>query len=144
MRSIFKLKCLSILFLFIVLMLPIKIDASSKERLVNIYFFHSSTCSHCNSEIKLLDSIEKKYKNVKIYRYEVHEDNNKLKYESVCEYFDIKSGGVPVTVIGDTVYTGYSENVSTLKFIKTIEYYSRYGYKDEVGKILGIESVSNY
>lgn len=130
-----------ILFLFI---LALSVDAKTNKNLVNIYFFHSSNCSHCNTEINFLDSLEKKYDNIRVHRYEVHESNNNEARLNVQKLYNIKSNGVPLTIIGDTPYMGYSENISNKNFIKTIEYYSRYGYEDKVGELLKIDNLTTY
>ena len=56
------------LFIFLVLFLPFSVRASEKNT-VNIYFFHSNTCSHCKAEEKFLKKLEKNYDYVKVYRY---------------------------------------------------------------------------
>lgn len=135
-------------FLFIVLLSIISIQPvtaqSNNQNLVNIYFFHSNDCSHCQSEEKFLTTLEKEYDNIKIYRYEIHENKNNELRKSVQEIYDIKTNGVPLTIIGDTPYIGYLENKSNLIFTKTILYYSKYGYIDKVGELLQIETSSYY
>ena len=116
----------------------------SNENLVNIYFVYSNTCSHCHSEEKLLEEIERKYSNIKIYRYEIQEEETKEVLEQLEEVYSFQSNGVPITVIGNKIYTGYSEEKSKLKFIKTIEYFSRYGYRDELGEALKVEKLPEY
>lgn len=132
------------LFLIVLLLLALPVDAKGNKNLVNIYFFHSKDCAHCNEEIKFLNSIEKKYDNIKIYRYEIHEEENNKKRQEVIDLYDLRSNGVPVTIIGDTPYIGYSENTSNKKYIKTIEYYSRYGYEDKVGTLFNIDKLPTY
>ena len=144
MKSTFNIKkYLKNLILILMFVLPISTNAQTKN-LVNIYFFYSEDCTHCHSEIKFLDSLEEKYNNVNIYRYEVHnQENNRLRL-AVIDLYQLKGSGVPLTVIGDTVYLGYTDTSSNLKFIKTIEYYSKYGYQDRVGELLQIESLPTY
>lgn len=120
------------------------IKAEERKNLVNIYFFHSNTCSHCQSEEKLLNKLEKEYDNIRVYRYEVSDSNNNEIKDKVRDLFNLKTNGVPITIIGETPYIGYLEEVSTLTFKKTIEYYSRYGYTDKVGQLLEIELLPNY
>lgn len=150
MRSTLRIKYLKITILIILLcaiIKPTNTNAESQEQennLVNIYFFHSKNCSYCNSELKFLDSIEKKYNNVNIYRFEVHDKiNNDLRLE-VQKLYDLKGNSVPLTIIGNTPYTGYSEELSNITFIKTIKYYSIYGYKDKVGELLKISPLPSY
>ena len=137
---------LKIIILFLLLFsTSIAVQAqNSSNNLVNIYFFHSKDCSHCKSESQLLDKLESKYSNVNIYRYEISEFDNNEKRKYVEELYDVKTHGVPLTVIGDSVYSGYSEEKSSIQFIKTIEYYSRYGYEDKIGERLQISTLPNF
>lgn len=144
-----KFLFLNNIFLLILLSLLIgtnnqTIKAEQTKNIVNIYFFHSNTCSHCKSETELLDQLEERYDNIKIYRYEIHEENNNEVRKTVQELFDITTNGVPLTIIGATPYSGYNEAKSTTTFIKTIEYYSKYGYIDKVGELLKVESLPYY
>lgn len=132
------------LLIVIILSLALPASAKTNKNLVNIYFFHSKDCVHCNEEIKFLNSIEKKYDNIKIYRYEIHDEENNEKRQQVIDLYDLRSNGVPVTIIGNTPYIGYSENTSNKKYMKTIEYYSRYGYEDKVGTLFNIDKLPTY
>lgn len=90
---------------------------------VNIYFFHKTSCPHCKKEGKLLDSLEQKYENINIYRFEVSGDSQNAKYlDEVKELFDETSGGVPYTVIGTETFLGYNSYVGE-KLEKTIQNY---------------------
>lgn len=90
---------------------------------VNIYFFHKTSCPHCKKEGKLLDSLEQKYENINIYRFEVSGDSQNAKYlDEVKKLFDETSGGVPYTVIGTETFLGYNSYVGE-KFEKTIQNY---------------------
>ena len=103
---------------------------------VNIYFFHSDTCPHCKNEDVLLKKIEKRYSNVKIYRIEVHDEDNRIIYDQVKRLYKIDNDIVPITIIGDRLYQGFNEKKYTTKFIKTIEYYSIYPYEDRVLEVI--------
>lgn len=90
---------------------------------VNIYFFHKTSCPHCKKEGKLLDSLEEKYENINIYRFEVSGDSQNAKYlDEVKKLFDETSGGVPYTVIGTETFLGYNSYVGE-KLEKTIQNY---------------------
>lgn len=90
---------------------------------VNIYFFHKRSCPHCKKEGKLLDSLEEKYENINIYRFEVSGDSQNAKYlDEVKKLFDETSGGVPYTVIGTETFLGYNSYVGE-KLEKTIQNY---------------------
>lgn len=135
-------KSLTIIILILLLVAP-PVKAETKN-LVNIYFFHSKDCSHCQSESKILNVLEDKYNNIKIYKYEIHDKDNLAKYEQVKELYDIKTNGVPLTIIGDTPYQGYREELDDITFTKTIAYYSKYKYKDQLGEALSLETRTNY
>ena len=64
------------LFVLVICLLFIPTVYASDKNLVNIYMFYSNTCPHCASEKKLLNELEKKYDSIRIYKYEVSEDNN--------------------------------------------------------------------
>lgn len=134
-----------ILFILIIFLLNISsIYASEDKNIVNIYLFHSETCPHCKEEIKLLNKLENEYDNIRIYKYEVSDEDNYNILLDVIDLLDTEFTGTPFTVIGDTVYKGYSQEAYKTKFIATIEYYSLYGYEDKVGKYLGNIELSSY
>lgn len=143
MKKFFSLLCL-ILFLLSPMQIKAKTTNETALNLVNIYFFHSKSCSHCRSEQKLLASLEKKYPNIQIYRFEIHEKKNNQLLTDIQNIYQIKNNGVPLTIIGDTYYMGYIPEKSSSQFIKTIEYYSRYGYQDKVGEYLRDYPLPNY
>ena len=101
------MKKLKLLILAILLLLPISISAKEK---VNLYLFHSETCTHCQAEIKYLKELE--YDNLKVHLYEVdsHKDNAKTMIK-IKEKLKIDSPNVPFTVIGNYYYIGFSDGI---------------------------------
>lgn len=141
MKRVIGLLCIFIsLFIFDISL----INAQSQKNLVNIYFFHSNTCPHCKEELNLLNELEAKYDNIKIYKYEINTDNNGQLLLDVAELFDTNVTGTPFTVIGDKVYKGFSYENSKSKFIRSIEYYSDNGYQDKVGEYIGNIELPTY
>lgn len=132
----------NIFFLLFIFLSIINVNAKTNDNQVNIYFFHSDTCSHCREEIKFLKELETRYKNINIYKYEIHDKNNHVLLKEVEKNYDITINSVPLTIIGNKLYNGYSEN-SKVKFIKTIDYFSKYSYEDKIGKYLNLDLVSN-
>ena len=121
-----------IVILFLLIM-PFQVFAKDKE--VTLYLFHGDGCPHCKEEMEYLDSVEKKYKDLKIVKYEVwyNEENSEL-LKKVQDTFDITTKGVPTNVIGSTVITGFGS--STGKTIeRAIEYYQKNDYEDIVSQI---------
>ena len=125
-----KIKYL-ILGIFLFLM-PLVVDA--KE--ITLYFFHGNGCPHCAEESKFLDSIKEEYNDLKIVEYEVwYNDENANLLKKVEEAFDIRRSGVPTTVIGDSVITGYGTGTDS-KIKRAIDYYLENDYTDQVQNII--------
>lgn len=108
-------------------------DIDDGTYIVNFYLFHSNSCSHCQEEKAWLKSIEKQYSYLKIHYYEVSE--NEALYIKVKEVFNITSNGVPLTIIGNDYYLGFSETKER-KFIRIIEDTSTKEYCDVIDSII--------
>lgn len=125
-----------ILRLIIVLLLVITTSVSASDKnLVNIYLFHSNTCSHCREAIRVLDELENKYDNIKVYKYEVSESENSALLSKVGEIYDVKVNSVPFTIIGNKTFSGFSYTDTKRSFMGAINYYSTNGYIDEIAKL---------
>lgn len=133
-------KILYILLLFLMFIPNVYAD----DNLVNIYLFHSDSCSHCQKEKELLNELEKEYSNIRIYKYEIGKEENSNLLGEVSNLLDARVGGVPFTIIGGKHFSGFSEENSKKVFIATIEYYSKYGYKDVVGEYIGNIELPSY
>ena len=132
MNKIKYLLFIVIISLFYIM--PVKADS---QNLVNIYLFHSSTCPHCREEIKMLDKLVEEYPYVKVYKYEISDSENSALMSKVAEIYNTKITSVPFTVIGNKTFSGYSNELSKRKFVGAIEYYEKFGYKDEIAEYLG-------
>lgn len=91
------------------------ITGSKVEDKVNLYLFHGKECPHCQEERQWLKTIEKKYKdNLNVEMFEIwHNDNNLEMANKVREVFEVTSNGVPLTVIGDEYFSGFSETIAS-------------------------------
>ena len=100
---------LIILFSFVLIS-----NVEAKE-ITNLYIFYGETCPYCEEEMNYLKKIEKKYKNIKFNYIEVweHADNEEL-LEKVKDAYNIKSRGVPITIIDKYYYSGYTEYITPL------------------------------
>ena len=86
------------------------VDVKVEKDKVNLYLFHSDDCSHCAQEREWLEGIKDEYEDyLNIYMYEVtyNRDNREL-MNKVIDKLDINSSNVPLTIIGNIHYTGYS------------------------------------
>ncbi|MDD3241605.1 MAG: TIM44-like domain-containing protein [Bacilli bacterium] len=113
------------------------VDAKVNE--VNIYLFYGETCPHCEKEQKYLESLQKEYTNIKIYKYEVwnNTSNKNLMYSIKKELGTVEDERVPFTVIGDYGFIGYSDSKNSI-FEEKIDFYSRNTYTNKAGSLLGI------
>ena len=79
---------------------------------INIYFFRGEGCPHCAEEEKFFEEeLTKKYKNIKIYDFEVwnNKENSEI-LKKVKENFKVTNNNVPFTVIGNKYFTGFSSS----------------------------------
>lgn len=121
------------LLLLIVFLLPFSVFA--KDEKITLYFFHGDGCPHCAEEEVFLKSIEDKYSNLEIVKYEVwYDDKNAELLNQVEDVFSITRPGVPTNVIGKTVISGYSDSIGK-KIERAIQYYSENEYEDIVVQI---------
>ena len=104
-----------------------------------INLFYWSQCSHCHEEMEWLKQIDNKYSNLTVNYYEVTEYTELDK--KVREYFDIEKESVPLTIIGNDYYLGYS-SASNAKFMTSIEKYVAFNSCDIVEKIKNDDDVS--
>ena len=131
-----KVKILLILLLSILIM-PLSVKA--EENTINIYLFYGQGCPHCAAEEEFLSEYLKEKDNVKLYKYEVwyNKDNQEL-LQKVQEKLENKQSGVPYTVIGKKVITGYNDSNIRKQIIRYITYYTDNDeYRDYVGEVLG-------
>ena len=137
-------KMSKILLLMVLFIINISCVRADNKNIVNIYLFYSDDCPHCKAEKKLLSEIEKDYSNIRIYQYEVNTDNNREKLLDIADNFGVEVRGVPFTIIADKIFIGFNYDNYKNKFLGTIEYYSKHGYKDIAGEYLGIKELPSY
>lgn len=79
---------------------------------VNIVVFYGQGCPHCSKELSFLSSLEQKYSNLNIEKYEVYANasNRELLLKTSKEYKTTITG-VPTLFIDDKVITGFSNNI---------------------------------
>ena len=91
---------------------------------INLYLFHGADCPHCKEERDWLETIKEDYKEyLNVYYFEVwHDEDNKLLLNDVKQELEITNDGVPLTIIGDEYFTGYSKYTGSLIENKIKEY----------------------
>ena len=137
-----KIKYIFLFILSFLFILP-SINAEEKKQ-VNVYLFHSNTCSHCKAEIEFLNEIQKEYENLKINLYEINDvKENKELMINIKEKLNIGSPMVPFTVIGDYYYIGYNDGVKD-GIKNLIEKYTSEEQYDVIKDIIDGKDVSNF
>lgn len=124
-----KLVLFTILITFLII--P---NVNAKEK-VNLYLFWGDGCPHCAAEEELLTDLEKEYKNLSVTKYEVwyHSENNAF-LQQIASSTERTFRGVPVTIIGQTVITGFSTETEQ-EIRRAINYYSENEHHDIVQEI---------
>ena len=119
-----------IIIFLIVLFLPIRLLAISnnyidkisditssniEEGKINLYLFYGRECPHCEEERIWLDKIIKEYDNkINVYYFEVwHNDENVIIMNKAKEKLEITSNNIPLTIISDKYYVGFSDTVAS-------------------------------
>lgn len=128
--------------LFLLLFIPFLVFGSEKE--LNIYLFYGDGCPHCKEEEKWFEDYIKKNDFIKIHRYEVwHDKDNQEKYSEVHNILNDTSSGIPYLIIGETVISGFDEEITPERIKNAVEYYKNINYKDKVGIYLGVVEDKN-
>ena len=130
MKKVIKLLILAFFFL-----LPFNVFGLEDEK-VKLYLFYGDGCPHCADEKEFLSSIEDKYSNLEIIKYEVwYNAENANLLSQVQNKLHINRNGVPTTVIGEDFFIGYTESIG-MKIERAIEFYSSNEHIDAVEKII--------
>lgn len=128
-----RIKQILIVIILLLVLIPIP-KVNAKEKL-NLYLFWGDGCPHCALEKEYLEDLKKEYKELNVIQYEVwyNEENNTF-LKQIADNTNKSLTGVPVTIIGQTIITGFKE--STEQQIKrAIEYYLDNDYQDIVEEI---------
>ena len=136
MKKLFKI------LIFLLMFIPFIVFGSEKE--LNIYLFYGDGCPHCRDEEKWFETYLKKNEFIKMHKYEIwYSKDNQEKYSKVHEILNDTSSGIPYLIIGETVITGFDEEITPERIKNAIEYYKNINYKDKVGIYLGIVEEKN-
>ncbi len=91
---------------------------------VNLYLFHGQDCPHCAEEREWLAKIEEIYKDsLNVYYYEVwYNKSNASIMSEIKQELSIGRDGVPLTIIGDNYYLGFSSAIGSVMENQIREY----------------------
>ena len=134
------------IILFIIsflLLFPINTLANKN---VNIYIFHSESCSHCKKALEYFDELKKERNDIQVFAYEISKDTNaynRVLYKKAQNTLNISINSVPFIIIGNSHYVGFGDS-SKEEFNNAINYYKRHNYRDMVGIELGLVKDNGY
>ncbi len=129
-----------ILTFIFVLFLIFSIPVQASESVLNVYFFWGDGCPHCEKEKPFLEKLESENENIKVYRYEVWKNRKNLDLMvKVGKELKLDISGVPVTIIGDEAFVGYSEGFTSKQIESRIGLCLDKGCKDSVASLVGLE-----
>lgn len=83
---------------------PMIDTAKDKINTINIYYFHQTGCKECNRAEILLSHLGQYYNNVKIHRFDILDDTNKILFEGLAVRNKIPNEKrllIPAIIIGD-------------------------------------------
>ena len=128
---------LPLLFLGTFFVLNNKVSAQENE-VVNIHFFYGTGCPHCAKEEIFLEKMSNIYgEKIEVKEYEIYYNlKNQTLLNRVIEHFKISVAGVPITVIGDQYFVGYSGDETTgVRIQNEIDKCLEEGCEDQVQKL---------
>ncbi len=109
---------------------------------VNFIVFHSETCPHCKDELEFIEEeLSEEFPNLKLQAYEVSGFKNSNLFKKVIDQYGLQ-GGVPVTIIGDEHWVGFSEDAMADQLREQIWQCSQEACYGETGNFLNLEEPS--
>ncbi|MDD5099018.1 MAG: hypothetical protein PHP35_01635 [Candidatus Colwellbacteria bacterium] len=111
------------------------------EEKLNIYFFYGDGCPHCAKEEVFLETVKEKYPQINVHSFEIyfHPENIET-LQRLNSEMGIEVDGVPLTIIGDTSFVGFSETGSSEKMEDRINYCLENSCTDRAGEIIDASS----
>ena len=133
-------KLLSIIIIFIILIIPINVNAVVSNSFYNIKInvFYKDNCKECEEEKEWIEDYkEDKFINVEYINIK---DNEKL-YNEIKESLKIKKDNVPLVIIGSNYFLGFNDRIkgNLIEAIKAYE--ENKDYCDVVTKIKNKEDI---
>lgn len=126
-----------LILLLLLILIPLKSLAQDK---VNIYVFHQYTCPHCKAALTYLDELKDKRDDFMVYDYELAKEEhafNRIQYQKICEALKIDIQSVPLIIIGNEYFIGFSDSKKD-EINKYIDFYKDKNYKDIAGITLDL------
>ncbi|MFC1454721.1 hypothetical protein ACFLQI_01390 [Candidatus Undinarchaeota archaeon] len=96
------------IFLFLILAPALAVDE------VHAYMFWAEGCPHCHDESLFLDTLEEKYPELEVHRYELTSDvENQELFLQMGETCGFNPSSVPTLIIGEETFVGYRDELTS-------------------------------
>lgn len=126
-----KIKYILLVFVMFFLFIP---NTTAEEK-VTLYLFWGDGCPHCAAEQEYFKTLQEEFPNLEIVKYEVwHNEENQRLLNQIATKTEKSFTGVPVTIIGQTIITGFSTSTEQ-ELRRTVSYYSENTHHDIVQEI---------
>lgn len=126
-----KIKYILLVFVMLFLFIP---NTTAEEK-VTLYLFWGDGCPHCAAEQEYFKTLQEEFPNLEIVKYEVwHNEENQQLLNQIATKTEKSFTGVPVTIIGQTIITGFSTSTEQ-ELRRTVSYYSENTHHDIVQEI---------
>lgn len=127
------IKFFSVLFFIFLVSVP---NVTAQEK-TNLYLFWGEGCPHCAKEKTYLEEITNNNKNLNLETFEIYKDKeNSELLKNIATKMNISIDGVPILIIGDKHYIGFSSKLSPKTISNRIDYCLESNCYDPVKEIL--------
>lgn len=110
---------------------------------VNMYMFWGDGCPHCARAKTVLEPYVEQHGNMHFYKFEVYYSTaNQQKMQAVGETLGIDASGVPLIVVGDTPFIGYTDSIGD-DIKERLEYCSAHACPDSIAAVVGVNNVTS-
>lgn len=91
---------------------PRAVAASAPDD-VTLVLFHGEGCPHCAAEREFLAGLQQRHPSLRIQMHEVwYDEANRQLLEQTAQRLGFEASGVPVTIIGERVWIGFSDAIA--------------------------------
>ncbi len=106
----FKKICLLVIFILMLNILPTFVNAQTQSQEISVHFAYYEGCPYCAKQKDFMESWKDKYPSVVIYDYDIYDTQQKKELDTLAEKYGFSVKGVPVTIIADQYWKGYTED----------------------------------
>jgi thiol-disulfide isomerase/thioredoxin len=88
-------------------------QGAAVDESIRVILFWRDGCPHCKAEFKFLEELKDEYPELEVLDYEVSQSpDNARVFRDLMTKLGVKQLGVPATIIGNSVFIGFSEDTA--------------------------------